>query len=62
MPKIAVYRFSCWDRDTGETVEYPRFATLKTIKGRDGRNIEASRRIVEDSDIDDQGFLKNIQP
>jgi hypothetical protein len=59
MPKIAVYRFFWCDKETGENVENPRFATLKTIKVHDGRNIENSRRIVDDSDIDARGFLKN---
>ena len=58
MPKIAVYRFTSRDKQTGENVEDPRFATLKTIKHQDGRNIEDSRRIVDDSDIDNKGFLK----
>jgi hypothetical protein len=59
MPKIAVYRFSCWDKGTGENVENPRFATLKAIKLQDGRNIEDSRRIVDDIEIDEKGFLRN---
>ena len=62
MPKIAVYRFSCRDKGTGENVENSRFATLKAIKLQDGRNIEESRRIVDDRDIDEKGFLKNTQP
>jgi hypothetical protein len=61
MPKLAVYRFFSWDKETGESVENPRFATLKTIKVHDGRNIEASRRIVDDCDIDDKGFLRNAK-
>jgi hypothetical protein len=59
MPNIAVYRFTCSDKETGENVENPRFATLKAIKQHDGRNIEASRQIVDDCDIDNKGFLKN---
>jgi hypothetical protein len=59
MPKIAVYRFSVQDAATGENAENPRFATLKAIKIRDGRNIEESRRIVDDGDIDEKGFLKD---
>jgi hypothetical protein len=58
MSKIAVYRFTWRDKETGEMVENPRFATLKAIKLHDGRNIEASRRIVDDTDIDIDGFLK----
>jgi hypothetical protein len=59
MPKIAVYRFVCCDKESGENVESPRFATLKAIKLRDGRNVEDSRRIVDDCDVDENGFLKN---
>jgi hypothetical protein len=59
MPKIAVFRFFWRDTETGQNVENPCFATLKAIKLHDGRNIEASRRIVDDNDIDNKGFLKN---
>jgi hypothetical protein len=61
MPKIAVYRFSWWNEETGEYAENPCFATLKAIKVRDGRNIETSRRIVDDCDIDANGFLRNTK-
>ena len=59
LPNIAVYRFAWRGKETGENVENPRIATLKAIKLHDGRNIEASRRIVDDSDIDNKGFPKN---
>ena len=58
MPKLAVYRFIVWDKQTGESVESLRFATLKAINLHAGRNIEHSRRIVDDSEIDAKGFLK----
>lgn len=58
MPKLAVYRFIVWDKQTGENVESLRFATLKAINLHSGRNIEHSRRIVDDSEIDAKGFLK----
>jgi hypothetical protein len=51
--------FAWRGKETGENVENPRIATLKAIKLHDGRNIEASRRIVDDSDIDNKGFPKN---
>jgi hypothetical protein len=47
-----------WDKQTGESVESLRFATLKAINLQAGRNIEHSRRIVDDSEIDAKGFLK----
>jgi hypothetical protein len=58
MSKIAVYQFVCPDKGAGENVDTPRFATLNAIKIHDGRNIEESRRIVDDSDIDEKGLLK----
>jgi hypothetical protein len=61
MPKLAVYRFIVRDKQTGESVESLRFATLKTINLHAGRNIEHSRRIVDDSEIDARGFLKMTQ-
>jgi hypothetical protein len=62
MPQIAIYRFTWRDKETGEYVENPHFATLKAIKLQDGRNIEDSRRLVDDGDIDNKGFLKSSNP
>jgi hypothetical protein len=42
----------------GDYVVSPRFATLKAIKMCDGRSIEDTRRIVDSSEIDGNGFLK----
>jgi hypothetical protein len=61
MSKIAVYRFFWRDQETGEIVESPRFATLKAINDHAGRNIEDSRQIVDASEIDEKGFLKNLK-
>jgi hypothetical protein len=61
MTMIAVYRFYWRDQETGEIVESPRFATLKAINQHAGRNIEDSRQVVDDGDIDEKGFLKNIK-
>jgi hypothetical protein len=61
MSKIAVYRFYRRDTETGENVENQRFATLRAIKVCDGRNIEASRCIVDDSQLDDKGFLRDTK-
>ena len=61
MAKIAVYRFSYRDKGTGEHLENCRFATLKAIKLQDGRNIEESRRIVDDSDIVASKVLAEIR-
>ncbi len=56
MALIAVYRFIWWDRNTGESIVGSRFATLKAIKMRDGRNIEESRRLVDSRELDPDGF------
>jgi hypothetical protein len=58
MSKIAVYRFSSRDLQTGAIVESPQFATLKAIHQQDGRKIEDSRQIVDASEIDAKGFLR----
>jgi hypothetical protein len=58
MASMAVYRFSCWDQDTGEEVTSSRFATLKAIKACNGRSIETSRRLVESSELDQSGFYQ----
>jgi hypothetical protein len=50
-----------WDKQTGEGIESLRFATLKAINLHAGRNIENSRRIVDDSEIDANGFLKSTR-
>lgn len=60
--KIAVYRFLWHDEESGSFVESPRFATLKAINKHAGRNIEDSRQLVEQTDIDEGGFLKNSKP
>jgi hypothetical protein len=60
--KIAVYRFFWREEETGQVVESPRFATLKAINEHDGRNIEDSRKIVDQGEIDNRGFLKNTKP
>jgi hypothetical protein len=60
--KIAVYRFFWREEETGQVVESPRFATLKAINVQGGRNIEDSRKIVDQGEIDDRGFLKNTKP
>jgi hypothetical protein len=59
---IADYRFFWWEEETGRVVESPRFATLKAINKHGGRNIEDSRKIVDQGEIDDGGFLKNTKP
>ena len=53
MPQVAVYRFN---DNTREDNVSPRFATLKAIKVFNGRNIEETRRIVDTSELDPNGF------
>ncbi len=56
MALIAVYRFTLWDQNTGKNTMCSRFATLKAIDRCDGRNIEESRRLVNSSELDADGF------
>jgi hypothetical protein len=58
MSELAVYRFTASDDFTGESIESPRFATLKAIKKCNGRSLEHTRRIVDSREIDGNGFLK----
>jgi hypothetical protein len=58
MARIAVYRFSWWDPNSGKTVASSTFATLKAIKIVDGRNLEDSRLLVEASELDSNGFYR----
>jgi hypothetical protein len=58
MALIAVYRFTCWEQDTVNSTACSRFATLKAIRMRDGRNIEETRRLVDSSELDTDGFYQ----
>jgi hypothetical protein len=62
MPDAAVYKFTWQDDKTGEYVTNPRFATLKAIRMCNGRSIEETRRIVDSSAIDGNGYLKANVP
>ena len=58
MAAIAVYHFVSADPSTGNEVVTPAFATLKAIKLCNGRNIEDSRRLVDISEVDANGFYQ----
>ena len=59
MAAIAVYRFGCWDQNSGKYAVSSRFATLNTIKSCGGRNIEESRRLVDSNELDRNGFYQS---
>ena len=54
--KVAVYRFTLWDPDQGENVLAPRMATLATIEQVDGRPDRRSMLLIEESELDGEGF------
>jgi len=56
MSSVAVYRFIDWDHSTCKHVVSARFGTLKAIKMCNGRNIEESRRLIDTSELDVNGF------
>ena len=56
MPQVAVYRFSRSNDTTGEDGVSLQFATLKAIKMFNGRNLEETRRVVDSSELDCNGF------
>ena len=56
MPQVAVYRFSRINDNTGEDGVSQQFATLKAIKLFNGRNLEETRRVVDSSELDSNGF------
>lgn len=58
MSLIAVYRFTWWNQKAGKSMVYSRFATLKAIKMCNGRNIEDSRRLVDSTELDPDGFYQ----
>jgi hypothetical protein len=58
MAAIAVFRFGWWDQNSGKYTVSSRFATLNTIKTLSGRNIEESRRLVDTSELDRNGFYQ----
>ncbi len=58
MADVEVYYFKGWDQVAGGNLNSRRPATLETIKRVRGEVILETRRMVDSSDIDGNGFLK----
>jgi hypothetical protein len=53
---VAVYRFTVWDHARGENVVSPRLATLNTIEELDGVPDKGSMQLVDETELDSDGF------
>ncbi len=51
-----VYRFQVWDHDTGDNVWAPRMATLEAIKRVNGAAELSTETLVEEAELDGNGF------
>jgi hypothetical protein len=58
MSAVEVYYFAGWDQMQGDNLLSKRPATLEAIRVRDGTPLPATMRIVDSSELDDNGFLK----
>ena len=58
---VAVYRFTVWDHARGENVVSPRLATLNTIEELDGVPDKASMQLVDESELDSDGYYSGKQ-
>jgi len=59
MAKVTVYYFTCFDKDTGETVRPRRPGTLAAIGNidiEDARPLMRTAKEVDESDLDEWGF------
>jgi len=56
-----VFRFQVWDHNMGENVWAPRMATLEAVKRVNGAAEPSTETLVEESEVDGNGFypLKN---
>jgi hypothetical protein len=62
MSDVEVYYFTGWDQMQGDNVLSKRPATLEAIKARGGTHLPETMRIVDSSQLDENGFLKGTQP
>ena len=58
MSAIEVYYFAGCEQMQGDKLLSKRPATLEAIRVRDGTPLPATMRIVDSSELDDNGFLK----
>lgn len=58
MTEKAVYSFGFLDRQTGDTVTDPRMATEQAIRRMRAMALLESKRLVQEGEIDSDGFYK----
>jgi len=61
MSDVEVCYFIGWDQMQGDNLRSNRPATLEAIKVRGGTPLPETRRVVDTSELDDNGFLKPDQ-
>lgn len=59
---VTVYTFVVYDHDKGTTVTYPRMATRRAIANMRGKVNEDSGWIVDERDLDVEGFFLSERP
>ena len=59
---VDVYYFTGWDQMEGDNLLSKRPATMEAIKVRGGTALPETRRVVDSSELDSNGFLKPDQP
>jgi hypothetical protein len=61
MAQVEIYLFTGWDQMAGDNLMSKRPATLEAIKARGGTHLPETRRVVDSSELDGDGFLKPDQ-
>lgn len=59
---VPVYTFVIYDHDKGTTVTYPRMASRRTIANMRGKVNEDSAWVVDERDLDVEGFYLGESP
>jgi hypothetical protein len=59
MTEVDVYYFTGWNQMQGDNLLSRRPATLESIKTRGGTALPETRRTVDTSQVDANGFLKS---
>jgi hypothetical protein len=62
MSQVEVYYFTGWDQMEGDNLPSKRPATMEAIRVRGGTALPETRRVVDSSELDGDGFLKPDQP
>ena len=61
MDRVAVYNFTVFDVEKGANILSKRKGTLEAIQGAKGTAILETGEVVRQSDLDGNGFLKQVQ-